>query len=116
MAFSPPESSSTFCSRFPGGDATMSIPASPELSGSVNRISAMPPPKIAWNASEKLLLIEFHDGLLRVGHRFQQIIAFSRQGREPLLALVEFLERHHVDRSHILDPLLHLAIVRFRSG
>ena len=32
----------------------MSIPASPELSGSVRRISAMPPPKMAWKAAEKL--------------------------------------------------------------
>src|SRR5207245_630359 len=59
MAFSPPESSKTFCSRLPGGEATMSMPASPELSGSVRRISAMPPPKIVWKASEKFLFTEW---------------------------------------------------------
>ena len=57
MAFSPPESSKTFCRRLPGGEATTSMPASPELSGSVKRISAMPPPKMAWNAVEKLALM-----------------------------------------------------------
>src|SRR5437870_10466250 len=30
---SPPESKRTFCRRLPGGEATISMPASPELSG-----------------------------------------------------------------------------------
>ncbi len=33
------------------------MPASPELSSSVSRISAVPPPNIVWNASEKLWLM-----------------------------------------------------------
>jgi len=43
----------------------MSMPASPELSGSVKRISAMPPPKMVWKASEKLLLMAW-EGVLEL--------------------------------------------------
>src|SRR5579883_1757849 len=44
-AFSPPESSNTFCSFFPGGEATTSIPLSALFSSSVRRMNACPPPK-----------------------------------------------------------------------
>src|SRR3990170_584551 len=52
-AFSPPDSSRTFCRRFPGGWATMSIPASPEVSGSERRIWPVPPPNRVWKAVAK---------------------------------------------------------------
>ena len=48
--------------------------------------------------------VEFRDRLVRVGDRLQKIGAFAAQKIEPLFALVVFLERHHVDRAHGLDP------------
>ena len=66
IAFSPPESKRTFCRRLPGGEGGSMMPASPELSGSVSRISAMPPPKMVrkakfllmeWKASENFSLV-----------------------------------------------------------
>src|SRR5215469_4753972 len=52
IAFSPPESSNTFCNRFPGGDATTSMPLSALFSSSVSRMNALPPPnsflKVTW--------------------------------------------------------------------
>ncbi len=106
----------------------MSMPASPELSGSVKRISAVPPPKIVWNAVVKLRVdgrkrlfelflgdqVEFLDGLLRVSDRLQQVVAFARQESEALFALVELFQRHHVHRAHVFNALLHFAIVGFR--
>ena len=108
----------------------MSMPASPELSGfgqahfrhaaaedCVERVG-----EIRVDGVEGLLefflgdQVEFRDGLLRVGDGLQQVVAFARQEREALLALVVFLERHHVDGAHGLDALLHLAIVRFGHG
>ena len=48
-AFSPPESSSTFCSFLPGGEATISIPDSAAFASSVRRISPVPPePVDVW--------------------------------------------------------------------
>ena len=54
-AFSPPESNSTFCSFFPGGEATTSMPLSALFSSSVSRMKAWPPPnsflKVVWKFS-----------------------------------------------------------------
>ena len=105
----------------------MSMPASPELSASVKRISAVPPPKMVWNASEKFVLmacegllkfflgddVQLRDGLLRVRDGLQQVVALARQEGEALLAFVEFLQRHHVHRAHGLDALFHFAIAGF---
>jgi len=60
--------------------------------------------------------VEFGDGLLRVDNRLQQVVALARQEGEALLAFVELFERHHVDRAHGLDALLHFAIVHFSNG
>src|SRR5713226_7584157 len=56
-AFSPPESSRTFCRRLPGGCAAISMPVSPELSASVRCISPVPPPNSVRKASAKLALM-----------------------------------------------------------
>ena len=69
-----------FCRRLPGGCAATSMPRSPELSGSVRRISPVPPPKSVRKASAKLRVdngeglfefltrhgVELVDGLLGV--------------------------------------------------
>src|SRR5258708_1500174 len=57
--------------------------------------------------------VELGNGLLRIRNRLQQVIPFPRQEREPLIALVELFEGHHVHRAHVFDALLHFAIVRF---
>ena len=60
--------------------------------------------------------VEFGDRLLCVGDGLEEIIAFTGQERESLLALVELFESHHVDGAHGFDALLHFAIIRFRDG
>src|SRR5260370_38646496 len=59
--------------------------------------------------------IQFRNGLLRVRDGLQQIVAPPGQEREPLLALVVFLERHHVHRTHRFDAILHLPVIRLRG-
>ena len=44
----------------------------------------------------------------------EQVVSLAPQELFALLALAVFLERHHVDRAHRLDPRLHLVVVRFR--
>ena len=60
--------------------------------------------------------VEFGDGLLCVGDGFEKVVAFARQEREALVALVELFESHHVDGAHGLDALFHFAVIRFRDG
>src|SRR5258705_16483 len=54
--FSPPESRFTFCSRLPGGDAMISMPASSTSSLSVSARLARPPRNSRGKFSEKRLL------------------------------------------------------------
>src|SRR5918998_714078 len=58
IAFSPPESSSTFWSRLPGGCATMSMPDSSTSSASMRLISPRPPPNSSRKNCPKLRLID----------------------------------------------------------
>ena len=116
-----------FCSRLPGGDATTSMPASPELSdfgqahfrGAAAKDRVERFGEVVVDGVERLLeffardQVELGDGLLRVGDRLQQVVALARQEREALLALVELFERHHVHRAHRFDARLHLAVVGF---
>ena len=57
-------------------------------------------------------LVELRDGLLRVGDRLQQVLAFAAHERKALFALVVLFERQHVHRAHGFDALLQLAILR----
>ena len=126
-AFSPPESSKIFCRRLPGGWATMSMPVSPELSGSPRRISPCPPPKsdgkgdgeVGVDEVERFLEFLFGDGVelvdgeLRVLDGSDQVVAFAAQESVALLAFLEFLERHHVDRAHGVDAGFHFVVIGF---
>ena len=121
-AFSPPESSSTFCSFLPGGEAMMSMPLWSlfSASGSVSRMNAWPPPKSFVKVCREVLvddlerLVELHardlvdllDRRLRVLDRLDQVLALRLQEPMPLGRLVVLLERHHVHRAHCLEPLL----------
>src|SRR3989304_5566889 len=51
-AFSPPERRLTFCSLFPGGCATISIPVSRGFASSISLRSTFPPPKSDVKTSE----------------------------------------------------------------
>src|SRR5450631_2083425 len=59
-AFSPPESRSTFCNFFPGGDATTSMPLSALFSRSVSRMKPCPPPNSLRNVAWKFSLIRLN--------------------------------------------------------
>ena len=88
-AFSPPESSSTFCNFLPGGEATISIPLSAWFSASVSRRKACPPwkslrerqPEVLVDARERLVkllprnLVDLLDRRLRVLDGLDQILA-----------------------------------------
>ena len=60
--------------------------------------------------------IELGDSLLRVLNGFQQIIALAGEESEALVALVEFLEGHHVYGAHGVDALFHFAVADFGGG
>ena len=61
-------------------------------------------------------LVELGDGLLGIGDGLQQVLALAAQEFESLLALVVFLERHHVHRAHGFDARLHLAVLGVGGG
>ena len=105
----------------------MSMPASPELSGSLKRISPCPPPKSDWKATAKMRVdelegllefvardfVELVDRELRVLDGLHEVVALAPQEVLALLAFLEFLERHHVDRAHGFDARLHFVVVGF---
>ena len=118
-AFSPPESSSTFCSFLPGGEATISSPLSAWFSSSVSRRNACPPWKSRVNTCAEVLvdprkclvelgarnLVDLLDRLLRVFDRLHQVLALRFEEAVPLGRLLVLVERHHVHRAHLLDAL-----------
>ena len=123
-AFSPPESSSTFCSFLPGGEATTSMPLSALFSSSVSRMKAWPPPNsfvkvswkfslILWNASSNFcreIGIDLLDRRLRVLDRVEQVFALRLEEVVTLRRLLVLFQRHHVDRTHGVEPRAHLAV------
>ena len=64
-AFSPPESSSTFCSFLPGGEATTSMPLSAEFSWSVSLMNAWPPPNSLLKVLPEVL-VDDGEGLVEL--------------------------------------------------
>jgi len=59
-AFSPPDSSNTFCSFLPGGEATTSMPLSIAFSWSVSRMKAWPPPNSLLKVCAKFSLMRLN--------------------------------------------------------
>ena len=57
--------------------------------------------------------IELVDGELRILDGSDQVVAFAAQERVALLAFLEFLERHHVDRAHGVDAGFHFVVAGF---
>ena len=63
---------------------------------------------------QKLLardLVDFADGLRGVFDGSQQVLALRVEKGEALFGFLEFFQRHHVDRSQILDARLELRAV-----
>ena len=122
-AFSPPESSRTFCSRLPGGEHTISMPLSAMFSWSVSRISPVPPPNSVWNPTRKLALmaskasenfwrrnqVDFLNRLLGVADGIDQVLALGAQEIVALLRLLILLHGGGVDRAQPFDTAAHLV-------
>src|SRR5271156_2574149 len=59
-------------------------------------------------------LVQLIDRKLRILNGRHQIIPLPPQESIALLALLEFLQRHHVHRTHGVHARLHLVVIRFR--
>ena len=57
--------------------------------------------------------VELVDGELRVLDGGDQVVAFAAQESVALLTFLEFLEGHHVDRAHGVDPGFHFVVAGF---
>src|SRR6185312_14005741 len=115
IAFSPPESRSTFCRRLPGGEAITSMPLSSLFSRSVRRIMPWPPP----NSFLKLLPredVNFLDRRRGVLDRLDQVFALYFQEVMTLRGFLIFFKGHHVDRAHGVEASAHfLSRLLFRG-
>ena len=121
-AFSPPESSITFCRRLPGGCAITSMPLSSTSSSSSSDSPAVPPPKSCVKISPKCWLmtskaslealargaVDLLDGLVELGDRVEQVLALRGQEGVALLELLRLLDGEDVHRAHLVEPLAHL--------
>src|SRR6478752_4874930 len=108
-AFSPPESSNTFCSFLPGGEATTSMPPSAEqlTEGQL---------EVLVDLMERFLellsryRVDFLDSGDRILDRVNQILTLGFEESMPFRRFLVFLKRHHVDRTHVVEAGAHLAI------
>ena len=54
--------------------------------------------------------IDLANGRLRVLNRFEQILSLRFKECMPLGSFLVFLQSHHVDRTHAIEPGAHFAI------
>ena len=121
-AFSPPESSSTFCSRLPGGWAMMSMPLSRTSSSSSRRQPAGAAaeellehlPEVLVDDLERLAealaggAVDLPDRLVELRDRVEQVLPLGGQERVALLELLGLLHGEHVDLAHALELVAQL--------
>ena len=129
-AFSPPESSSTFCSFLPGrrghdfeaalglifsiSQTQEGLPAVEEAREDVGEVLV--------DAREGLVelgardLIDLLDGLLRVLDGLDQVVALRFEEGVAVGGLLVLIQRHHVDGAHLLHALTESAARLFFGG